>query len=247
MLSPVHTRYFVLCVCLICLWMANEAAAASWFDRLKSVLGTQDAGTLTTDEIGKGLKEALRVGAENVVEQLGREDGFNLDPQIRIPLPKELSQVQEVLEKVGMDGLLNDLELRLNRAAEVATPKAKRLFVETIQTMTLDDVMGIYNGPEEAATQFFRTKMSEPLSAEMKPVVVEGLAEAGAAGAYETVINRYNAIPFVPQVEADLSQYVVDRSLDGIFHYLALEEAAIRKDPAKRTTELLKRVFTNSN
>ena len=240
-------RNFLVCLCLTLFCVATDAVAASWFDRLKNALGTQDAGSLTTDEIGKGLKEALRVGAENVVDNLGQTDGFNLDPQIHIPLPKELSRVKEVLEKVGMDAMLNDLELRLNRTAEMATPKAKRLFLETIQTMTLDDVMGIYNGPEDATTQYFRLQMSDPLSAEMKPVIVEELAETGAVGAYETVINHYNDIPFVPKVDADLSQYVVDRSLDGIFYYLAKEEAAIRKDPAKRTTQLLKRVFTNAD
>lgn len=37
--------------------------------------------------------------------------------------------------------------------------------------------------------------------------------------------------------------YAVAKALDGLFVYLAEEEVAIRRDPAKRTTDLLRRVF----
>ena len=96
------------------------------------------------------------MGTENVVSSLGTTDGFNLDPQIHIPLPEQLGQVKKVLGKVGMDSMLTDLETRLNRAAEIATPKAKQLFIGAINDMTLDDVMAIYNGPEDSATQYFK-------------------------------------------------------------------------------------------
>lgn len=117
------------------------------------------------------------MGTENVVSNLGTTDGFNLDPQIHIPLPKQLGQAKKVLGKVGMDSMLVDLETRLNRAAEIATPKAKQLFIGAINDMTLDDVMAIYNGPEDSATQYFKAKMSGPLAIEMKPVVDESLAK----------------------------------------------------------------------
>ena len=232
------------------LTLAHGAAGAGWFDKLKEAISGGDGDapqqqSLSTDEIGSGLKEALRVGTESVVSNLGRTDGFNLDEQIRIPLPGELARVKDVLEKVGMDGMLTDLEVRLNRAAEIATPKAKALFVQAINDMTLDDVMSIYNGPEDSATQYFRSKMSAPLALEMEPVVEASLADAGAVQAYDGVMERYNAIPFTPEVDADLSNYVVAKGMDGIFYYLAKEEAAIRQNPAKRTTELLRRVFAN--
>jgi hypothetical protein len=226
---------------------ASGGASADWLSKLKKgLLGSDDKEqALSTDDIGGGLKEALRVGTENVVGSLGRTDGFNLDPQIHIPLPGQLDQVRKVLGKVGMDSMLTDLEVRLNRAAEIATPKAKRLFIGAINEMTLEDVMAIYKGPDDAATQYFRSKMSAPLAVEMKPVVDESLSDAGAVRVYDGVMERYNAVPFVPKVEADLSDYVVEKGMDGIFYYLAKEEAAIRQDPAKRTTDLLKRVFGN--
>ncbi len=158
-------------------------------------------------------------------------------------MPAQLDQVKNVLGKIGMDSMLTDLETRLNRAAEIATPKAKQLFIGAINEMTLDDVMTIYNGPDDSATQYFKSRMSGPLAVEMKPVVDESLADVGAASSYEAAMERYNSVPFVPKVDADLSNYVVAKGMDGIFYYLAKEEAAIRQDPAKRTTDLLKRVF----
>jgi len=224
---------------------ANGSASAGWLDKLKEVVSGDDEKqqTLSADDIGGGLKEALRVGTENVVSSLGTTDGFNLDPQIHIPLPEQLDQVKKVLGKVGMGSMLDDLETRLNRAAEIATPKAKQLFIGAINDMTLDDVMAIYNGPEDSATQYFRSKMSGPLAIEMKPVVDKSLADVGAANSYDAAMERYNSVPFVPKVDADLSDYVVEKGMDGIFFYLGKEEAAIRQDPAKRTTDLLKLVF----
>lgn len=220
-------------------------ASAGWLDKLKGMVSgdAEEEQALSTDDIGGGLKEALRVGTENVVGNLGTADGFNLDPAIHIPLPEKLGQVRNVLGKIGMDSMLADLETQLNRAAEIATPKAKRLFIGAINDMTLDDVMAIYKGPEDAATQYFRSKMSGPLAIEMKPVVDTSLADVGAAKTYDAAMEHYNSVPFVPKVDADLSDYVVEKGMDGIFFYLAKEEAAIRQDPAKRTTDLLKRVF----
>lgn len=216
-------------------------------DLLKSwQKGDAESAQLTTEEIGAGLKDALRVGTETVVTQLGQVDGFNGDPNIHIPLPEKLDTVQSALNKVGMGAMLDDLELRLNRAAELATPKAKKLFWQAITDMTLDDVKAVYKGPDDAATRYFRAKMSVPLAGEMRPIVNQSLAEVGAIQVYDKAMDRYRALPFVPDVNADLTNFVIEKGLDGIFYYLAREEAAIRKNPVKRTTDLLKRVFGTS-
>ena len=201
---------------------------------------------LSKAEIGAGLKEALRVGTTNVVGQLGQVDGFNADPAIHISLPDNFKTVQSTLHKLGMSSMLDDLELRLNRAAEVATPKAKELFWQSITEMTLEDVQAIYTGPDDAATRYFQGKMSKPLGDAMRPIVDDSLAEVGAVAAFDNVMTQYRAVPFVPDVKADLTNHVLDKGIDGIFHYLAMEETAIRQDPAKRTTELLKLVFGGS-
>ncbi len=246
----------IICI-FICLafifCLAGTSSAADWLKKGKDLLGGSDiasstsaaSSTLSTDEISSGLKEALRVGGERVVAQLGKTDGFNADPKIHISLPEDLQKVQSSLSKVGMSSMVDDLELRLNRAAEVATPKAKKLFGDAINEMSMDDVQAIYQGPNDAATTYFKGKMSKPLAAEMKPIVDESLAQVGAIQSYDNLMSKYKSLPFVPDVKTDLSDHVLDKSMEGIFYYMAQEEAAIRKDPVKRTTELLQRVFGN--
>lgn len=197
----------------------------------------------SSEEIAAGLKEALEVGSARVSGRLALTDGFNGDAAIRIPLPDKLHDVRDALDKVGMASSMDRLEVRLNRAAERAAPEAKAVFRNAIRQMTLQDVMDIYNGPDDAATQYFRRRMSAELADRMRPIVQRSLNEVGAIRSYDEAMKRYHSLPFVPDISADLTSHVVNGALDGIFHYLAREEAAIRNDPLARTTELLRRVF----
>jgi hypothetical protein len=222
-------------------------AGSSWWqkgiDLLENPDSTPEQQSLSTGQISAGLKEALQIASENVVSQLGRTDGFYLDPAVHIPLPPKLNSVKSLLAKAGMSSMVDDLELKLNRAAEVATPKAKAIFKQAISEMTFEDVMNIYNGPDDAATRYFQEKMTPLLAEEMEPIVDQSLSEVGAVQTYDNVMGEYRSIPFVPDVKANLTNYVVEKGMDGIFHYMAVEEAAIRRNPAKRTTELLQQVF----
>lgn len=219
----------------------------SWLNKgselLKSLGDSNTVNTLTIEEIGGGLKEALKIGSENVVNQLGAVDGFDKDSNIHIPLPASLDKVKFMLSKIKMSYLFEDLELKLNRAAEIATPKAKQLFLDAISMMTIEDVNHIYNGPDDAATRYFQEKMSLDLAMEMRPVIESSLAEVGAVRAYDNMMEKYKSLSFVPDVKASLTNHVIEKGMGGIFYYLAKEEAAIRQNPVKRTTELLKKVF----
>ena len=232
--------------------LQRASAQMDWLKSGKELLGTatkkpqgqaSQVSDLTSSEITSGLKDALLVGTETVVGQLGQSDGFNDDPAIHIPLPESMQQVKSALATAGMSSLMDDLELKLNRAAEEATPPAKKLFSDSIEAMTMDDVMGIYNGPDDAATRYFQGKMSDPLAAAMQPIVERTLNQVGAIQAYDGVMGQYDTLPFMPDVKADLNSYVVDKGMEGIFHYLAIEEAAIRQNPVKRTTDILQKVF----
>ncbi|MCB9989818.1 MAG: DUF4197 domain-containing protein [Rhodospirillales bacterium] len=246
-----------LCLC----FTAADAQAQDWWQKAKSVMQSdtgskvmktieqttgQNSATVTNaaqSELNAGLREALRVGAEKVVGQLGKPDGFNADPSIHIPLPGTLARVDAALSSVGMGGMTDDLELKLNRAAEAATPKARELFINAISQMTIDDAKAIMNGPQDAATQYLRRTMGPELGQEMTPLVQQALASAGAVQAYDNVMGQYGQIPFMPDVKANLNDYVVGKAMDGIFHYIGQEEAAIRTNPAARTTDLLQKVF----
>ena len=224
---------------------AQDSLLGQGSNLLKGVLQGQSGGSggLGAAQIGDGLREALRVGSERVTASLGKVDGFNTNPDVHIPLPDELETVQSALAMAGLSGLADDLELRMNRAAETAAPEAQAMFVDAIAAMTLEDAQGILNGPDDAATRYFQDKMSGPLTERFTPVVNRELADAGAVQSYQQMMGDYDQIPFMPSVEADLTPYVVEEALGGMFLMLAREEAAIRKDPAARTTELLQTVF----
>lgn len=202
------------------------------------------AGGLSYEDIVAGLREALKVGSERVTQQLGATDGYNADTNIHIPLPPELQQVQSTLRKFHLSGMADDIELKINRAAEVAAPKTKELIWKAINGMTIDDAKGIYNGPDNAATQYFRKVASTDLTEVIRPVVDQALAEVGALSAYDSLVSQYNTLPFIPDLKGDLSNHAVNGALEGLFHYLETEEAAIRRDPAKRTSDILTRVFS---
>ncbi|RMF19715.1 MAG: DUF4197 domain-containing protein [Deltaproteobacteria bacterium] len=242
------TRHRPALVFTVALLLAAWAlpARAGFFDALRGILRPSPwggASGLTQQTIADGIREALRVGTDHVVARLGRPGGFASDPVAHIPLPGALATVQNALARIGMSGIADDLEARLNSAAEAALPEARAVFWKTISEMTLDDVMAIYRGPEDAATRYFEEKMTPELTSRMKPIVQDKLSQVGAVATFDTMMARYRALPLAPPVDADLSEYVVGKALDGTFHYVAEEEAAIRRDPAARTTDLLKKVF----
>ncbi|HFC30090.1 MAG TPA: DUF4197 domain-containing protein [Oceanospirillales bacterium] len=235
-------KLMLLTLIVVSITFSTANAKNKWW---KKILGDnkKTSSELSTDDIGVAFKQALSIGAENVVSQLGKKDGFNADEAIHIPLPRNLEKVRKILKKVGMSGMVDDLEVKLNRAAEVATPVAKNLFVQSIKDMTFDDVKKIYKGPDDSATQYFKEKMSASLTEKMNPIVENSLADVGAVQSLNKVMDKYDNIPFVSSVKPDLTGYVVGKAMDGIFYYLAQQEAEIRKNPLKQTTALLKKVF----
>jgi len=234
-------------IILACAFLSGCAGSGPTLDEIaksaESVLGSTGSGGLTSGDITAGLKEALTKGSSQVVGQLGQSGGFANDPVIRIPLPRSLVKARDFADKVGLAKSFDDLELRLNKAAELATPKAKQLFVGAIRDMSVQDAKGILQGPDDAATTYFREKTGSSIKTEMRPLVDSALAEVGAVQTFNSLLKQYRSIPLAPKVDADLTGHVVDKGSDGIFHYLAEEEKSIRTNPLERTSDLLKRVF----
>jgi len=250
--GKIMSRLSVAIVLSTSLLISQNAQAFDLLNVIKEVAKEQIQGEtpdgnnlsqLTNSQVINGLREALKVGTENVVSQIGAADGYNLDKQIHIPLPNELQQVQSLLKKFGLASLADDVELRLNRAAELAAPKAKEFIIKSIEEMTLDQAQAIYNGPNDAATQYFKKIATPDLIKTISPIAEKSLNEVGALQAYDSLMGSYKSMPFVPDVKADLVNHTTKLAMDGIFHYLAIEEAAIRENPVKRTTEILKTVF----
>lgn len=200
-------------------------------------------GALSAAEIDAGLREALTIGTGNVAARLGRENGYFGDPRIRIPLPKTYRDIQTNLARIGASGPLDDIELRINRAAEASVPEARGLILGAIRNMTIEDALGILRGGDTAATDFLRSRTESQLTAAFTPHVRSALASSGAFTALESYASSAGLGGATSSLQADLTSHAVKLGLDGIFLYVAEEEKKIRENPLARTTELLRKVF----
>lgn len=214
---------------------------------LDAVLNAPGLGPLSAGEAAAGIREALANGVFAAIAQVGRTDGYFSDGRIHIPLPRRLAKIQSNLRPLGLSGLLDDLELQINRGAETAAPEAKAIFLDAIGAMTIQDALGIVNGGPTSATQFFQRETTPALTRLFTPPIRRALQRTGAIRSFDQLVAATSAIPLAPQIGADakrdLISHGVGRGLDGLFHYVGREEAAIRANPAKRTSELLRRVF----
>ncbi|MEL7031164.1 MAG: DUF4197 domain-containing protein [Pseudomonadota bacterium] len=206
--------------------------------------GQTAGGELTVAEIDAGLRQALEIGTERVASQIGVVDGYWNDPQIQIPLPGRLGQVQTELAKLGLSGPLDDVQLRMNRAAENAVPAGKKIVIDAVQSITIEDALGILQGGDSAATDFLRGRTEESLRQTFTPFVENALESSGAYQALDSVTSSQPLLAIAAtDYKSDLTSYAVQFGLDGLFNYLAVEEQKIRDNPVARTTELLRRVF----
>lgn len=220
--------------------LATAPARAGILDKIRG------GGASSDDKVAAGLKEALEIGTGNAVTSTGKPDGFFKNAAIKILMPDKLRKLDKGLRAVGLGSQLDAFVLSMNRAAERAAPSAKSIFKEALTKMTFSDAKRILRGGDTAATEYFRDKTSELLTASFLPIVSSSLGEVGATKNYKDLVGRYSALPLVSAPSLDLDQYVTGKSLEGLFHMLGEEERKIRKDPAARVTKLLKDVFSQS-
>ena len=266
MLLKPFIRYAAVAALLV------QGAHAGWFDAVKEGLeaavqsptGNETTKALTSAEIDGGLKEALRVGTRAAIKELGREDGYFGNALVKIPVPENVQTIAAGLRKVGMGKYVDDFILSLNRAAEQAVPETAEIFADAITGMSLEDARRILNGPDDAATEYFRKSAGTALNAAILPIVKEYTAKTEVTTYYKAMVNAYDsyAAPLVeksglggllgmaqqegdsPRYSArDLDGYITGKSLDGLFSMLAEEEKKIRTDASARTTDLLAKVF----
>ena len=240
--SSLRMRTRALAACLGVLLTTSPAPAQ--LDQLLKGLGAGQPGALSEAKVGAGLKEALEVATENSVSITGRPDGYFANQAIKILMPEKLRTLEGGLRTVGYGPQVDEFVLSMNRAAERAAPFAKQIFLDAIAAMTFDDARKILNGGDTAVTEFFKTRSTEKLTKAWRPVVDQAMNEVGVARQYNELVGRFQAIPFARAEAFDLDGYVVQKGLDGLFHVVGEEERLIRTNPAARTTDLLKEVFT---
>ena len=198
---------------------------------------------LDENTVASGLKQALQVGTERTTEILSAPGGFSANPALRLRLPGSLGKFADTLRVVGFGAQVDALELAMNEAAEAAAEEAVPVFASAITSMSISDAFAILNGPEDAATQYFRERTSGELRSRFEPITNAAMQKVGLYEIYGELVARYEAIPFTKPPAFDLEDYVADQTLSALFGELAKEEARIREDPAARSTALLRRVF----
>jgi ribosomal protein S17E len=211
-----------------------QQAAANW---------PQAGGILTNADISAGLKEALDKGIEKEVTKLTATDGFYKNEMVKILLPAELQKVDKALRNVGLGSLADEGLKMMNRAAEDAVKESTPIFVSAVKQMTFTDAKNILLGNDTSATTYLQNTTTTQLYAKFNPVIKSSFTKVGADKVWANIITKYNSIPLVTKVNPDLTDYVTNKALEGVFKMIAVEEKDIRNNIAARTTTVLQRVF----
>jgi hypothetical protein len=205
----------------------------------------QGKGGLTEKDAADGIREALVKGTGESVNLVSKLNGYFSNPEIKIPFPPEAREIESKLRAIGLGSKIDEVTLSLNRAAEDAAKSAQPVFVSAVKNMSITDAIQIVKGPNDAATRYLSRTTSTELKAKFSPVIKASLDKVDATRLWADVIRTYNQIPFVSKQNPDLTAYVTDKAISGLFTMIAKEELKIRQNPAARTTELLKKVFGN--
>ncbi|PKQ46124.1 DUF4197 domain-containing protein [Confluentibacter flavum] len=225
------------CIALLALFMLSSCA------ELQQVINQLPQGTIGNEEIASGLRQALDMGIDKQVSKLTQTDGFFKNELVKILLPDELKKVDKALRDLGLSNLADEGLKVLNRAAEDAVKEATPIFVDAVKGITFTDAKNILLGSDNAATQYLSSKTENALYAKFNPIIKNSFNKVGADQIWSNLITRYNALPFTTDVNPNLTDYVTNEALKGVYTMIAVEEKEIRTNFSSRTTDLLKRVF----
>ncbi|TCC97601.1 DUF4197 domain-containing protein [Pedobacter hiemivivus] len=204
---------------------------------------TSTTGTPSTLDMASAIKQALEIGTSRGADLLSAKDGFMGNLAVKILFPPEAQKVDKTLRSLGMGKLADNVILSLNRAAEDAAKEAKPIFVSAIKQMTITDATNILLGNKDAATDYFKRVTTSQLMEKFKPVINTSLAKVGATKYWGDATGQYNKLPMVKPLNTDLSAYVAQKAIDGMFIQVAQEELKIRDNLGSRSTSLLQKVF----
>ncbi len=210
---------------------------------MEEVLNSVITPAITEQQAANGLMEALVQGANNGSSTLAKLDGYLKNPSVKIPFPPEAQKIETTLRDLGMNKMCDDVITSLNRAAEDAAAEAAPILINSIRSMTINDAMDILFGANNAATAYLEKTTTTELTNKFKPVIESSLSQVGATKYWSDAVNYYNKIPLVEDLNPDLSAYVTQKALDGLFLMIEQEELKIRQDPGSRVSQIVKDVF----
>lgn len=248
------SRLLQLLVVTTGLMLFTSQASADWGRMLddlsqagKKMLGQEGEAdeNVESDTIINALREALDLGSQRAIARVSQQNGFLGNPEIRIPLPPRLQQAGQLMHRFGLGQMADDFEQSMNRAAEQAAPQATSIMTDAIKSMSIKDGRQVLNGENDAATRYFENNTRSQLKALFKPSIESSLQDVGATRRYTQLEKEVQGLPLMnDEISLDLTDYVTDQALNGLFTMIAEEERKIRENPAARSTELLKKVFS---
>src|SRR6185295_18722894 len=198
---------------------------------------------ITGTDAAAALRAALEKGSVAAVANLGRVDGFLGNPQVKIPLPESAQRAEHAMRRLGMGKFADELIVTMNRAAEQAVPEAKKLFVDSVKKMTVQDAKGILTGGDTAGTAYFRRTTTKQLHDRFLPIVKKSTAKVGVAQKYNDYAEKGASLGVIDKADANLDEYVTQKALDGLYMMVAEEEKKIRKDPVGAGRAIISKVF----
>ncbi|WP_454997416.1 DUF4197 domain-containing protein [Capnocytophaga granulosa] len=211
---------------------------------LQSVMNsTQQSGALSSVDISNGLKQALELGIAQGVDLLSQKDGYYGNSLAKILFPEPLQKVDNTLRSIGLGSLADEGVKLLNRAAEDAVTEAKPIFINAVKNLSFSDATAILTGGKNAATDYLKKTTTQSLIQSFSPKIQASLGKVGADQVWSSIIDKYNAVPLVTKVNPDLTSYVTEKAIDGLFLQIAQKEEDIRTNIGSRTTPLLQKVF----
>ncbi len=218
-------------------------SACAELQQVVDTLPNQSGIGMDSNTIASGLRQALDMGIDKQVTKLTQPDGFYKNPLVKIFLPQELKKVNQTLRDIGLGSLADEGIKALNRAAENAVKEATPIFVSAVKDITFADAKNILLGPDNAATNYLEQRTNNALYAKFNPVIENSFAKVGADQIWKNIITKYNSVPFVTKVNPDLTDYVTNEALRGVYKMISVEEKEIRNNISARTTTLLRQVF----
>ena len=223
---------------------APAAIAQMSMPRLPGAGSGPSAGAdITNDQASGGLKEALSQGISQAITSTGHPGGYFNNADIKIRMPPNLKRVEQGMRGAGMGPKVDEFIHSMNAAAEQAAPAAKAILTKALQSMTIDDAKGIVTGGKTSGTEYFKRTTSAQIAEAFRPIVEKAMAATGVTQQFNELMAHAPAVPFMKTPTVDINQYVLDKSVDGLFVVMGQEETKIRTDPAAQVTPLLKKVF----
>jgi hypothetical protein len=227
---------------LTCSFVICTGLKAQTLNQAKSLVGSTNS-KYTEKDAADAIKEALSKGISEGVKLVSKKDGYFGNVEIKIPFPDDVKDIETKLRSVGLGNQVDEVILSMNRAAEDAAKDAETIFLNAIKSMTIQDAINIVKGSNDAATQYLKKTTSSALTTKFRPVIKASMDKVNTTKLWAELIKSYNQIPFVKKKNPDLTEYVTQKAIDGLFVMIAKKEQDIRKNPMAQTTDLLKKVF----